>query len=339
MFNPRRSSDARGFRTRMRSRPKTILYGILCLCLFGAELTIHPQSRQQTARLRSYSGPNGHVMVIIPGGEFMMGSPVSERGRSPEEIQHRVRIPRTYAVATTELTNEQFARFLAAVPDYATRWKAATAARFGRPPGLAAYSRTPDSPQIGVSWYDAARYCNWLSEQAGIPKNQWVYPESVEAEQGLQLPENYLHRTGYRLPTEAEWEYAARAGTTTSRHFGEDDSLLSQYAWYDTDTNRERAYPVGRLLPNQWGLFDMLGNVWEWTLDRRQAYPSGERVTEDLEDSVLRVSNDVARTRRGGSFAYEWFTVRSAHRGAVTYFPNQTRDSVGFRVARTMPKP
>jgi formylglycine-generating enzyme required for sulfatase activity len=81
----------------------------------------------------------------------------------------------------------------------------------------------------------------------------------------------------------------------------------------------------------------MLGNVWEWTLDRRQAYPVDGRITEDVEDSMLRVSNDVARTRRGGSFAYEWFTVRSAHRGEATYFPNQMRDNVGFRVARTMP--
>ena len=242
-----------------------------------------------------------------------------------------------YAIATTEVTNEQFAQFLVAVPEYGVGWKARTADRFGAPPGLEAYSRTPDSPQTGVSWYDAARYCNWLSERAGIPRDQWVYPENVEPEKGLELATDYLHRTGYRLPTEAEWEYAARAGTTTSRHFGDEDGLLSRYAWYDANTNRERAYPVAQLLPNQWGLFDMLGNVWEWTLDRRQAYPSDVRVTEDVEDSVLRVSNDVARTRRGGSFSYEWFTVRSAHRGAVTYFPNQTRDSVGFRVARTMP--
>ena len=74
----------------------------------------------------------------------------------------------------------------------------------------------------------------------------------------------------------------------------------------------------------------MLGNVWEWTFDRRQAYPSGDGVTLDVEDSVLRVTNDVARTRRGGSFAYEWLTVRSAHRGDVTYLSNQTRDNMSF---------
>jgi len=284
----------------------------------------------------TYSGPNGHVMVVIAGGEFSMGSPRSERGRSERERQHRVRIPRTFAIATTEVTNDEFARFLGAVGDYAARWNARTTARFGDPPRFAQFSRTPDSPQVAVSWYDAARYCNWLSEQAGFPKSQWVYPESIEPDKGLDLPPDYLHRTGYRLPTEAEWEYAARAGTTTSWHFGDADSLLPRYAWYDANTRRELISPVAQLRPNQWGLFDMLGNVWEWTLDRRQEYPSDERVVEDAEDVVLQVANNVARTRRGGSFAYEWFTTRSAHRGDTTYFPNQTRDGVGFRVARTM---
>lgn len=309
----------------------------LGLIMLMAAVTAQQRATHDPVPKTSYSGPNAHVMVVIPGGEFLMGSPTAERGRTADETQHRVRIPRTYAIATTETTNKQFARFLDAVPDFALRWRAATAARFGDPPRFAQYSRTPDSPQVGVSWYDAARYCNWLSEQAGIPKNQWVYPENIDSERGIDLPQGYLHRTGFRLPTEAEWEYAARAGTTTSRHFGDDESALSKYAWYDGNTNRERTSPVARLLPNQWGLFDMLGNVWEWTFDRRRSYPSDERFTDDVEDAVLRVSNDVARTRRGGSFAYESFTVRSAHRGDVTYFPNQTRDGVGFRVARTMP--
>ena len=282
------------------------------------------------------SAPNGHTMIVIPGDVFTMGSPVTERGRSADEIAHRVRIPRTYALATTEVTNEQFQRFLTAVPAYAARWNAATTARFGNPPRFAIYSRTPNSPQVAVSWYDAARYCNWLSEQAGLPESEWIYPEEVEADDGFELPPDYLRRSGYRLPTEAEWEYAARAGTTASRYFGDNDEVLSQNAWFDGNTHRERAYPVAQLSPNQWGLFDMLGNVWEWTMDRRRPYPSDEGVTDDVEDPVRRVSNDVARTRRGGSFAYEWFTVRSAHRGDVTYFPNQTRDGVGFRVARTI---
>ena len=286
----------------------------------------------------SYAAPNGHMMVVIRDGEFLMGSPLDEPGRSAEERLHRVRIPRTYAVATTEVTNDQFARLLTAVPDYGARWRRATVARFGDPPRFAQYSRTPDSPQVGVSWYDAARYCNWLSELAGLPKEEWVYPDSINPERGLELPGNYLHRTGYRLPTEAEWEYAARAGTTSPWHFGDAQDRLPEYGWYDANTRRERISPVAQLKPNQWGLFDMLGNVWEWTFDRRLPYPPGDGVTEDIEDGALHVSNDVARTRRGGSFAYEWFTLRSAHRGDTTYFPNQTRDGVGFRVARSMPR-
>jgi formylglycine-generating enzyme required for sulfatase activity len=317
----------------MRRRIAHVLVWLVAFCA----ALVARQAVDQESRARSYTGPEGHTMVVIRGGAFTMGSPRSEPGRSEEETAHRVRIPRTYAIATAEVTNEQFARFLAAAPAVGARWKAAVTARFGDPPRIAVFSRTPDSPQVAVSWYDAAQYCNWLSERAGLPTSQWVYPEAINAAEGIELPSDYLHRTGYRLPTEAEWEYAARAGTTTSRHFGDDDGLLDRYAWYDRTTNRERAFPVAQLLPNQWGLFDMLGNVWEWTLDRRQPYPADGRITEDVEDSTLRVSNDIARTRRGGSFAYEWFTARSAHRGDVTYFPNQTRDNVGFRVARTMP--
>jgi len=152
-----------------------------------------------------------------------------------------------------------------------------------------------------VSWYDAARYCNWLSAQDNIPRSEWVYPEDIDSDRGMELPQDYLHRTGYRLPTEAEWEYAARAGTTSAYSFGDDKELLPRYAWYDENSKDVRAHPVAQLLPNQWGLYDMLGNVWEWTLDRRQPYPQDSSVTEDYEDKDVRVCNDVARTRRGGS--------------------------------------
>jgi formylglycine-generating enzyme required for sulfatase activity len=308
----------------------------ICLLVGLASLTHRQLSAQQKAQLRSIDGPNGHVLVVIPGGEFVMGSPASVHGRWQDEHAHPVRIPRTYAIATTEVTNAQFARFLAADTAYAAQWRAATTARFGNPPRFA---HTADSPQVAVSWYDAARYCNWLSEQAGLPRDQWVYPDTISAARGLTLPPDYLRRTGYRLPTEAEWEFAARAGTTTARHFGDSDSLLSRYAWYVTNSNEARSHPVAQLLPNQWGLFDILGNVWEWTLDRRQSYGPADHVTADIEDSDLRISNDVARTRRGGSFAYEAFAATSAHRGDTSYFPQQTRDGVGFRVARTMAQP
>ena len=301
------------------------------LLLVGVGLCLSTSAEENT--VRSTRGPEGHRMIVIGGAIFTMVSPPNERGRSDDENQHLVRIPRTFAIATKEVTVKQFGRFLSENREFETRFKSATAARFGDPPRLAL---APNSPQVAVSWYDAARYCNWLSAKDGIPKSQWVYPDTIDSERGIDLAPGYLYRTGYRLPTEAEWEFAARAGTTSARYFGDDDKDLGKYAWYDANSKDLRSHPVGQLRPNRWGLYDMLGNVWEWTLDRRKAYPIGSELTEDSEDTELHVSNDIARTRRGGSFSYEWFTVRSAHRGATTYFPNQTRDSVGFRVARTV---
>src|ERR1044072_1754010 len=96
-------------RPMFQSKIKTIVFGLGCLFLLGVQLPGYPHSNERTGRPRSYSGPNGHSLVIVSRAEFTMGSPVTERGRSQEEIQHRVRIQRTYAIATTEVTNEQFA--------------------------------------------------------------------------------------------------------------------------------------------------------------------------------------------------------------------------------------
>src|SRR3954465_14008605 len=119
----------------------------IALVSFACARSATPSASEHRITGASYAGPNGHSMIVIRGGEFLMGSPPTEVGRSVAETQHRVRIPRTYAMATTEVTNEQFARFLAEVPDYATRWQRATEARFGNPSRFARYSRTPNSPQ------------------------------------------------------------------------------------------------------------------------------------------------------------------------------------------------
>jgi len=309
-------------------------------CAFTAVLATAcgawPSGQTDDAVRGRYVTAEGQTMVMLRGqAVFRMGSPPSERGRTPDETPHDVRIPRSFAIATTEITRGQFSRFLAANPAFAQQWTAAAKLRFGDPFRFLAFTPTADSPQVAVSWYDAARYCNWLSARDGIPRDQWVYPD--DAKSGMRLPANYLRRIGYRLPTEAEWEYAARAGTQTARFFGDADDLLPQFAWFDGNTGRRRASPVGQLTPNPWGLFDVYGNVWEWTFDRRRPYPEGPGVTDDQEDTILEVSDEVARTRRGGSFAYESFTARSAHRGDVSYLPMQIRDNVGFRVARTLP--
>ncbi|HKA08201.1 MAG TPA: formylglycine-generating enzyme family protein, partial [Gemmataceae bacterium] len=134
----------------------------------------------------------------------------------------------------------------------------------------------PDCPIIGVTWYEAAEYCNWLSKQEGIPESQWCYlpnPHGKYAE-GMKLAPDYLQRRGYRLPTEAEWEYCCRAGTSTARYYGRSEELLPKYAW-SLRNAKEHAWPVGSLKPNDFGLFDMHGNAWSWCSDSYLHYKPG----------------------------------------------------------------
>jgi formylglycine-generating enzyme required for sulfatase activity len=162
----------------------------------------------------------------------------------------------------------------------------------------------------------------------------------------MVLPRNYLHRSGFRLPTEAEWEFAARAGSTTSRFFGRSDDLLPEYAWYAKHPPREkndpidpadpqRVWPVGQLKPNDFGLFDVYGNVWEWTLDRMQETFAAS--ADDVEDTDVVISDMAARSRRGGGFPYGAAWQRSADRDTKNALPQVRRDNVGFCVARTIP--
>jgi hypothetical protein len=192
------------------------------------------------------------------------------------------------------------------------------------------YAPAPDGPVIDVSWYDAAAYCNWLSEQEGIPRKQWCYPE--KAGPGMRLPEDYLRRTGYRLPTEAEWECASRAGAGTSRFYGTPPALLGGYAWFAASEGDQGVRPVGRLRPNDWGLFDVYGNVAEWCQSRHPGPQSPVAVDREGPDAVVRAGAE--RTYRGGGF----FNPASSMRSACRMFnrPDFHNYHVGFRPARTV---
>jgi formylglycine-generating enzyme required for sulfatase activity len=195
-----------------------------------------------------------------------------------------------------------------------------------------------------VTWYDAAAYCNWLSDQEGIPDTQWCYEPkqgkdvrnwSKEAYgAGMKLKARYLDLEGYRWPSEAEWEFACRAGSLTTRYSGQTEELLGRYAWYAKVSEDRWMLPVGSLKPNDLGLFDMLGNVTEWCQERYRIYQPGLLWSEDKEDQKgIELFN--ARVLRGGSLNNQPAYLRSA--GRYSFGPSYLASNVGFRPARTVP--
>jgi formylglycine-generating enzyme required for sulfatase activity len=160
--------------------------------------------------------------------------------------------------------------------------------------------------------------------QRNLPVEQVSWEDVQEFLRRLNTEEG---RTRYRLPTEAEWEYAARAGTTTAYSFGNDVSRLDEYAWYGGNAAHS-SHPVGQLKPNTWGLHDMHGNVWEWVHDWYETYPTGT-VTDPQGPAA-----GVSRVFRGGGRSNVAWRCRSSSRG---YRPPESRlDAVGFRVLRTV---
>ncbi len=155
----------------------------------------------------------------------------------------------------------------------------------------------PTNPVETISWDDAANFCKKLSDKT---------------------------RQAARLPTEAEWEYACRAGTKTAFSFGDDDSALGDYAWY-ADNSGGTTHPVAQKKPNPWGLYDMHGNVWEWVADWHDDYPT-QAVTDPKGPG-----SGAFRVVRGGGYLYSPVNCRSANRGH--YAPVDREMMCGFRVA------
>jgi formylglycine-generating enzyme required for sulfatase activity len=197
---------------------------------------------------------------------------------------------------------------------------------------------SPDlhGPQINVTWYQAAAYCNWLSQREGLPPEQWCYEPNADGRyaEGMRAAPDFLNRTGYRLPTESEWEYATRCGTESARFFGQPADLLPGYAYFD-ENSRDRAWPVGNLKPNDYGLFDMLGNVTEWCQER---YTKFSRTATILHDEIVpeATSDRVDRVVRGGALHNHAKYIGSSERFFTG--PSNRGIHLGFRVARSHPK-
>jgi len=287
---------------------------------------------QQNDSVRQwYMTTEGHTMVILNANTFLMGSP--ELLPSSAQFQHRRKIGRRFAISSKEVTKAQYHVF------------AKTRSGIKHIEVDLRRSKTDDSPRLSVNYDDAAKYCNWLSGREGIPKEQWCY--LPYGSHKMAAATDILTRTGYRLPTEAEWEFACRAGSVTSRYHGQATSLLSEYAW-TIGKSGNQTWPVGRLKPNDFGLFDMLGNANEWcygsmhsnnvvglskSVDLNRTKGPAELSGEMADAPKMEVKEWYIVTR-GGSFDSQSIDVTSHFRNGNSR--DSLRGYVGLRPARTL---
>lgn len=247
------------------------------------------------------------LMVDLPGGRFLMGSPDSdEMARDDEKPQHEVTVS-PFRMAITPVAVELYREVM---PESSIVQSEAEARL----------------PATGVTWFDAIEFCNRLSARAGYRPcySKWFGWWRCD-----------WRADGYRLPTEAEWEYACRAGTTTRYSFGDDPAGLDSYAWYDGNAN-SAVQPVATQRANPWGLYDLHGNVWEWCWDWVGAYSSKPARNPSGPNRFFFFWWVGGRVLRGGSLFKPPVVLRSAIRiGADPGF--KVRDG-GFRCVRVPPQ-
>ena len=270
----------------------------------------------------------GLVMLRVdPSRTFLRGTPSWEQDRALEvrsEMQQPATNLEPYFLSATEVTGAQFDLFLAdpvVKPLYDEGQF-----RTDR------FAPAKECPRTKVTWRDAARFCQWLSLQAGIPDEDACYPGILSDKPNLTPRTEILRRRGYHLPLEVQWEYAARGGSPFACHFGNDANLLVHTAWIRTNA-KGQTHPVGRLAPNAFGFFDMLGNVNEWCHDTSEAYyvQSGSPWV-DAQAIPSRFSGGVdLRVVRGGHFESPSQELRSGDRQQSG--PLNNRYTLGFRPA------
>lgn len=248
-------------------------------------------------------------MVHILPGSFQMGSPLDEPGRQDDENQHLVQLTQGYWMAATEVSQALYEEVIGTNP---SRWI------------------SPLRPVENVTWFDCVRFCNQLSEVHGFQPAYKISENTVGWEQSAD---------GYRLPTEAEWEYASRAGTSTRFSFGDDPSQLHRFGNYcDRTCDRQwrdtahvdgyyHTSPIGSFASNPWGLFDMHGNLWEWCWDWWTPFESSALI-----DPLGPAAGNI-KAERGGCWEVGPDMCRQAYRHYVE--PDQKRSYLGFRIVRT----
>lgn len=261
--------------------PKPVLLGLVGLFLvLGAGLVWSGELAPGATMTDSNTGIE---FAYIPAGSFDMGSLPDEAGRDGDENRHQVTLSQPFWMGTTEVTNDQYRRFVEATGH--------------RQPEYWGESRFIEAkqPVVGVTWHDAVAFAAWA---------------------------------GMLLPTEAQWEYAARSGTTTRYWSGDSESDLARVGWYGGNSE-QRLHAVGEKPANAWGLHDVHGNVWEWTADWHGVYPNSAQT------NPTGPSSGTHRVRRGGSWPYGTNYARAADRHPLA--PTERGNRLGFRLSKPIP--
>jgi serine/threonine protein kinase/formylglycine-generating enzyme required for sulfatase activity len=273
---------------------------------------------ERTWFVQTIAGEELHFVVFSPG-EVSMGSSEKEPDHQRDEDLHSVHIDHSFAVCDREIPRRLYEKYLEASDQPSELEK------------IKKYAREPEDAVVGVSSLNAVAFCLWMTQKAGMTEKECCYnPEEEWKEEPARLvfaPE----RSGFRLPTEAEWEYACRCGTGTPYSLGADRALLPLYAW-TMENSGSRSHPPALFRPNPRGLFDMHGNAFEWCQDLYAPYLSVQE-----SESSTNLKNPDTRVLRGGGWSVHWEIARSAYRRSSP--PQQGKSDYGFRLVRTLASP
>jgi len=310
---------------------KKISLVFFCITFFASFILISCENPWMKDILDKMSKEKDPPIILgyewIKPGTFTMGSPVGEPGRNNDEVQHQVKLTKGFYMSKYQVTQEQYQAVMGSNPSWfqpSNGENPASGEEQGR------------RPVEQISWYDAIVFCNKLSIEerlnpvytiSGTTNPDWWGPIPTSSNPIWDAVTVNWNANGYRLPTEAEWEYACRGGTTTAYSYG--NTANGDYMWYDVNSNSS-THEVGKKLPNPWGLYDMHGNVYEWCWDWYDDYEGS--VTDPKGPGTPNMSYGAVRVIRGGCWVSDAQCARSAYRGGNG--PWDGDDSIGFRLVR-----
>lgn len=244
----------------------------------------------------------------IDKGSFIMGANINDQEAfDNEKPARRIKIQNSFEIGIYPVTQKLYYEIMRQKPSTTKKYAA-------------------DFPVDNVSWYDAIEFCNRLNELSGLPKSYSINGKKVQE----------IENEGFRLPKEKEWEYACKAGSETPYFFGDNPKNLHAYAWFK-ENSKNKIQKVGLKKPNDFGLYDIIGNVWEWCFDsykHDESFLDYKEKWSKLSDDAVSIYINKTKVLRGGAFDMPARMLRSTNRDVCG--PNVRHLGNSFRIARTL---